>query len=109
MQDLAYKTPVDTSNALSNWQLTLDSPATDEIKPYFPGHMGSTQRASAAQTVNEARSRLGAKKPGQPIYITNNVPYIEQLNNGSSKQAPAGFVERSILIGRKLIAKFRIK
>lgn len=107
--DLANKTPVDTSNALSNWQVTLDEPATQEIKPYFPGYMGSTQRASAAQTINEGRSALGRKKPGQKIYITNNAPYIRALNNGSSKQEPAGFVERAALIGRIIARKFKVK
>ncbi len=35
--DLAYKTPVDTSQALSNWQVTLDAPANGKIGPHFPG------------------------------------------------------------------------
>ena len=32
-----------------------------------------------------------------PIYITNNVPYINSLNGGHSQHAPAGFVERAIV------------
>ncbi len=28
----------------------------------------------------------------RPIYITNNLPYISKLENGSSKQAPNGMV-----------------
>ena len=31
--------------------------------------------------------------PDKVIYITNRVPYIEDLNDGSSRQAPARFVE----------------
>lgn len=31
------------------------------------------------------------------VTITNNVPYIQRLNAGSSKQAPAGFVQAAIL------------
>ena len=37
------------------------------------------------------RERLGA------VVIENNVPYIEALNNGSSKQAPEFFVEKTLL------------
>ena len=29
-------------------------------------------------------------------FITNNVPYIVRLNDGSSKQQPRGFVQRAI-------------
>lgn len=107
--DLAFKTPVDTSQALSNWIVTLDSPSDNKIKPHFPGEGGSTQKASAAETINQARKVLSGKRPGQKIYITNNLPYIKRLNEGYSKQAPAGFVERSVLIGRKMKKKFKIK
>lgn len=107
--DLAYKTPVDTSQALSNWQVTLDEPASAFIGPHYPGELGSTQRASAQETINRAKAVLAAKKPGQKIFITNNAPYIKRLNDGYSGQQPAGFVERAVLIGRKIIAKFKIK
>lgn len=107
--DLAYKTPVDTSQALSNWLVTLGAPSLDSIKPYFPGEGGSTQRASAQETINRARIVLKEKKPGQSIFITNNLPYIKRLNEGHSGQAPAGFVERSILIGRKMLSKFKLR
>ena len=107
--DLAFKTPVDTSQALQNWIVTLDSPSDAKIKPYYPGEGGSTQKASAAETINQARKVLASKKPGQKIYITNNLPYIRRLNDGYSKQASAGFVERSVLIGRKMKKNFKIK
>lgn len=107
--DLANKTPVDTSNALSNWQVTLDSPATSEIPPHFPGSGGNTQRASVAQTIANAIKVLESKKPGQKIYITNNAPYIRRLNDGYSAQQPAGFVERAALIGRVVLRKFKVK
>lgn len=107
--DLAYKTPVDTSQALSDWQVTLGEPAAGKIGAHFPGTKGSTRNASAAETINLAKAVLAKKKPGQPIYITNNQPYIRRLNDGYSQQAPAGFVERAVLIGRKMAAKFKIK
>ena len=107
--DLAFKTPVDTSQALSNWIVTLETPSSDKIKPHFPGEGGSTQKASAAETINQARKILAGKKLGQRIFITNNLPYIRRLNDGYSKQAPAGFVERAVLIGRKMRKNFKIK
>lgn len=73
---LVVKTPVDTGHARNNWQITIGSEAQDEIDA----------------PINElgALSTLG---PFQDVYITNNVPYIERLDNGHSmKQAPAGMV-----------------
>lgn len=35
--------------------------------------------------------------PDSPAIISNEVPYISNLNEGSSKQAPAHFVERIAL------------
>jgi hypothetical protein len=109
VSDLAYKTPVDTSKAISSWEVTLDAPSTNKPGPHFPGKAGSTYRASAAETIALAKSMLAKKKPGQPIFITNNQPYIRRLNDGSSAQQPAGFVERAILLGRKMKAKFKIR
>lgn len=105
--DLAFTTPVDTSEAVSNWQVTLGSPTSSNIAPHFPGELGSTRNASAAETIAQAKATLSGKKPGQPIYITNNTPYISDLNNGTSRQQPAGFVERAVLLGRLQLAKFR--
>src|SRR5687768_17574214 len=107
--DLAYRTPVDTSQALSNWDVTLDSPAVGKHGPHFPGESGSTYRASAAETLSQAKAILKTKKPGQRIFITNNQPYINRLNEGHSKQVPAGFIERAVLLGRKMKAKFKLR
>lgn len=109
VEDLAYKTPVDTSAALSNWQGSLEMPNLNEIEPYYPGSKGSTKLRSARGTVETLKLELENKKFGQTIYITNNVEYIRKLNDGSSKQEPAGFVERAVLIGRKSIKRFKLK
>lgn len=100
--DLAFVTPVDESTALSNWIVGIGSPRREEIEPHFRGTKGSTYGQSAQKTVDEARTVLNRKKRGTSIYISNNLPYIRDLNGGSSRQAPAGFVERAELLGRKL-------
>jgi len=101
LTDLVHVTPVDTSQALSNWQVELDAPVESKIGPYFPGKQGSTQGVSSDAALAAGLAVLATKKPGQPIYISNVLPYIGRLNEGSSKQAPAGFVERAILLARR--------
>ena len=88
---LATETPVDTSRALSNWQVGLGGPVRYEIEPHFPGSNGYTASPSSKQTILEAVAELDKKKPGETVYISNNVDYIEELNLGKSKQADPGF------------------
>lgn len=99
---LANSTPVDTSTALSNWQVQVGSPVVSDREPFFPGRTGSTRRSSIQATIADARRVVQAKTPGTPIYITNVLPYIVPLNRGTSRQAPAGFVEVGTLRGREL-------
>ena len=108
VNDLTVATPVDTTEALSNWIVTLGSPSSSVIGPHAPGFRGITKKASAARTNSLAVAILANKKPGQIVYITNNVDYIGLLNNGSSSQAPAGFVQRAVLLGRLLARGFKL-
>jgi hypothetical protein len=97
---LATITPVDTSRALSNWQVNLGEPAAVGRGPFYPGLAGSTAEASTAATIAYAEAVLQNKKPGQPIYISNVLPYIRALNDGSSTQHPGGFIEAAMLLIR---------
>lgn len=98
--DLVKKTPVDTSNALSNWVISLGTLSGQEIEPYFFGSKGSTYIQSSNTAFNIGKDELRMKKQGQNIFISNNVDYIVDLNNGTSKQEPAGFVYRAALLGK---------
>ena len=83
-------TPVDTGWARANWQPRIGSPAQDVV--------GTNEAVGAAQATQEAG--LGAlliyKISAGSVFITNNVAYITRLNEGSSGQAPKGFVQRAI-------------
>lgn len=92
---LVYITPVDTSEALSNWQVNLNNPAADNLPPYYVGTRGSTQAASAREAIDQAEAELAFKKPEQPIFISNLAPHIGKLDEGSSIQFPGGFVPRA--------------
>lgn len=109
IDDLVYVTPVDTSQAISNWNVNLGSSVVGTHGPYYPGMFGSTHHQSAQEAIAQAKAALANKKPGVPIYITNNLSYIRKLNDGSSKQAPAGFVERSVIVGRNILKNFKLK
>lgn len=96
-QVVVVSTPVDTGRARSNWIASLGLPATQEIEPYAPGEgLGRGEGANAQAAIAQAQSEILTRRQGQDIYISNNLPYIEKLNDGSSAQAPANFVAKAI-------------
>ena len=72
---VTQKTPVDTGRAKANWMLGY-------------GSINSTITNNTTFTLVQPPKGSGKR----PIYITNNLPYISKLENGSSKQAPNGMV-----------------
>lgn len=94
--NLEETTPVDTGWARANWVPSVGT-AYDE-------NLESQSGANRADFVNGAESR---KQKGRaevaayslemgPCFISNNVPYIGKLNEGTSKQAPRAFVQAGI-------------
>lgn len=79
-------TPVDTGRARGNWQTAVGSPAQAETDR-------EDKSGGAAIAEVEAKTPEGA---GQVTYLSNNLPYIDELENGSSKQAPEGMVKRNM-------------
>ena len=109
VEELADVTPVDTSKALSNWQVGLGQPVQSEIEARYFGSKGSTELISEDATVIAARIALRAKKPGQKIYISNLAKYIVDLDGGSSLQEPAGFVKRAADNARLLVKTTKLE
>lgn len=122
LNDLLQVTPVDTALALSNWQVTLDAPAGGIIDAYSPSPKGRvkdgvwehavdpvlTAQANVGPTFDAGNNVIQNKQPGQDVFITNNVEYVPALDSGSSNQAPAGFVDRAILLGEQVKNRVRI-
>jgi hypothetical protein len=94
---LVRATPVDTGKARSNWLVSNGSPMEDEIEPYSPGSkLGISEDANAEAAIQQGKEAITQHPSGEDIFIRNNVDYIERLNDGWSKQAPALFVELGI-------------
>jgi len=102
---LVDNTIVDTSKALSNWQVNVGSALTNELDAYVPGARGSTQGVSGSIVVNIGIAKVKGPIFNLPIYISNNAPYIETLNNRND----GDFVERSIGLANIYINSFKFK
>lgn len=94
--ELIDNTPVDTSAALSNWQVGLGQPVREFIDAHTPGEFGTTRIQSGRQAYQLAKFAADLGKPGQAYWLSNNAPYIIDLNNGTSKQAPVMFIQKTI-------------
>ena len=107
-QTVVLGTPVDQGTARSNWIVSLDEATSKTQEAYVPledGDMSETGNAEAA--IAQGKAVIAAAKPGQDIHLTNNLSYIMSLNEGSSAQAPAAFVEEAVDAG--VAAAKRIK
>lgn len=74
------KTPVDTGRARANWNVGAGRPDLRVDK-------------SATRIKRPSLKRGDGKKV---IFITNNLPYINALENGHSTQAPNGMVQGTL-------------
>jgi hypothetical protein len=104
-RDLVEITPVDISTALSNWQVGIGGLPIGPIDAYIPGSFGSTEKQSEGIAIEQALIYIAASEPGESIHIVNEVPYIEDLNDGSSQQAPKNFVDGAVLLGESFVRR----
>jgi hypothetical protein len=92
--------PVDTSTAISNTRIGLNSPPQGVLEAHVMGRKGSSKGASSARALDEALETLRMKQPGQDIYASNTAPYIGDLDRGTSQQFAGGFVPRALIVFR---------
>lgn len=90
----------------SRWKRNLGK-SPDKWQP--KNYVGGTARKGwqiKVGGIKSTRGPVGAIEtvvPGQFASIVNPVPYMERLNNGWSRQAPAGFIDQAIAM---VLAKF---
>lgn len=82
-------TPVDKGEARGGWEVSIGSPISTES--------GLIDK-SGGSAINKGQSVIASAKTIKypTIWIVNNVRHIVPLNEGTSLQAPAKFVETAI-------------
>jgi hypothetical protein len=106
---LVEVTPVDTTEAVSNWQPGINSPPSVALPAIVFGSRGSTAPQSRREAIAHVDRALAEKRPGEAFYLSNLAEHIVDLNNGTSQQEPAGFVERGIRIGEIYAAQAELE
>jgi len=106
LSTVAYGTPVDRSAraddivARANWVVGVNQP--DET---FRPDRGPEE------VIREGRDRMKFVSDGVSVFISNGgdkIPYLRRLNNGWSRQAPAGFIEAAVRAGVQAVPSVRI-
>jgi hypothetical protein len=79
--------PVDTGRFRMNWQISNATPVSGLVS-------GVDRSGSAA--INRVTSYAISSPTWTQFTLTNNLPYAQVLEYGSSKQAPAGMVRVNV-------------
>lgn len=77
--EIVMRSPVDTGRFRGNTMVSIGAPVfanTDKVDK------------DGSATISAGLAALTGLKPYSVIYIQNNLPYAERLENGHSKQAP---------------------
>ena len=86
-QTVVLATPVDEGRARANWlpsiNTKIESPKDRTDK-------------NGSVSIEEMQATVSDFKLGDTIFISNNLPYIGALNDGHSKQAPVGYIEKAV-------------
>tara|TARA_R110000803_G_scaffold95395_2_gene163355 strand:+ start:1931 stop:2308 length:378 start_codon:yes stop_codon:yes gene_type:complete len=87
LNGLTRVTPVDTGRARGNWFVGINK-----------SNRSIDQERKAAQAIIDGVSDITSSKflDYPEIVLSNNLPYIERLNDGYSLQAPKKFIESEI-------------
>jgi hypothetical protein len=81
---VALRSPVDTGRFRANWNVSYGTPDL--------GVTASTNQARSTQQV----ARSLSLPVGGVVFMANGLPYAEELEFGSSKQAPVGMVRVTV-------------
>ena len=81
------RTPVDTGRLRANWQSQINSAPGGEID--------GTDKTGGS-TLTTVSTDVSKVKLGDSIFLVNNLPYAQVIEDGSSEQAPAGMVKVTV-------------
>lgn len=121
---LIQTTDVDTGEAMSNWIISPNSPATETRDAFVPSPSGYsltsqsfgyeykhridpeiTRQNNLAPARQAAEAELASIQPGDSIHITNNVRHVVYLDQGTPGLPGRHFVDQAIVIARDVASR----
>lgn len=93
-------TPVKTGAARASWNATVDAPNPKSVEAPLGEDVevsAAAEAASAEALINIANGVARFTRLNRAIYVSNGNPYIVNLDQGSSRQAPSGMSRAAVL------------
>jgi len=88
LRSIVMKNPVKTGRSRGNWNVTRTAPSRAVNVNQFD--------KEGSATIERGMAKIDKSKDGEDIFVTNNVEYINLLEDGSSQQAREGMVRKTI-------------
>lgn len=102
LQAVVTTTPIDTGQARFNWNAGINSPDYSTDMEGFSKYERTSDWMRKMATSITVLARATEK---DVIYISNALPYIQELNAGKSPQAGPGYVKAAALAAARRIAR----
>lgn len=104
---VSFATPVDTGRARSNWQVGIGKANLDTIDSFAEdtGNSDANGAIATQMAVAKGNTLIGQYKGKGDLFISNNLDYIQGLDEGKSPQAPPNFVTDSIRLAVKAVVE----
>lgn len=102
LQGVVLTTPIDTGRARFNWNVSFNRPDHTVDSVDFDGY---GRRSAWSSKMSSSLMTVARAAFNDTIYISNALPYIQQLNDGWSKQAPKDYVRVAALIAARSVAE----
>ncbi|MCT8955152.1 HK97 gp10 family phage protein [Pseudomonas lundensis] len=81
LQEIVLRSPVDTGRFRNNNIVSI-------VSPVYASTVETD--ASGAGTISRGAAAMSGLEPYTTVFIQNNLPYAQRLEDGHSKQAPPG-------------------
>nr|WP_047280511.1 HK97 gp10 family phage protein [Pseudomonas lundensis] len=81
LQEIVLRSPVDTGRFRNNNIVSI-------VSPVYASTVETD--ASGAGTISRGSAAMSGLEPYTTVFIQNNLPYAQRLEDGHSKQAPPG-------------------
>ncbi len=97
---VVFRTPVDTGLLRASWEILVGKITSASVRA-FPNitefNLTSGRAASIRGKVAGALARIKNTKRFLTLTVTNPQPYVGKIEDGSSRQAPAGMIRVSLV------------
>lgn len=90
--ELVETTPRNTGWAANSWVPQVGIPYTE-----LPGNPDNPFAGATVRATNLARITSNYELGDGNIFVSSSIPYMNRLNEGHSRKAPAGFIQMAVI------------